>query len=116
MRPLYEAASREAERKHREAQLAERKRLAEVHAALDVERVERLAAEFRKQAKPSPRRGRNPNDETIAEAQAKLASCKPIAADDPAAASLRRMMGLLEPPKPEPPERQWLTEEPDDPV
>jgi hypothetical protein len=101
MRPLYEAAAREAERKHREAQLAERKRLDEVHASVDVERVERLAAPFREQVGPT--RPLRPND-------------KPIAPDDPEAASLRRLMGRSSPePDAEPREKQWLTDEPREP-
>jgi hypothetical protein len=114
MRPLYEAAAREAERKHREAQLAERKRLDEVHASVDVERVERLAAPFREQV--SPTRPLRPNDMTMAEAEAKLARYKPIAPDDPEAASLRRLMGRSSPePDAEPREKQWLTDEPHEP-
>jgi hypothetical protein len=113
-------------RQHALEQLTERRRLDRelIHDPQSIERVDRLAAAFRTEMQQRPDRfapGYRPlvGELSQAEAQARLASCQPIAAEDPAAASLRRLVKVssAEPeapePEAEPPEKQWLTDEPE---
>jgi hypothetical protein len=97
MRPRYEAASREAERKRVAALIG----YPMPPTPEDIERVDQLVADLHQEiaAHPDPlaaNRSKLVGELTKAEAEAKLASFAPITRDSPEAASLRRVMALYE--------------------